>query len=1859
MNKKTILSIVAVAILLLAGAFIYFSLAKGNAKNFIDAKYHEYISAYTSGVVSRKSDVRVRFTSQVVEEELCGKDKPVHDKLLSISPSIEGTLYWYDPFTLVFEPTSLDQGTEYECIVELANVMEVEDGYETFVFKFSTLMQNFNVNVKEIEAIDKTKLQYQKLKGEIVFADFEDEENVQDILSAEYLNDEMKVSISKTMDDNIYHFEIDSIKRQDEASVLTLKWDGSSVNVDKNGKEEVTIAALGDFKFLEAKIIYQPSLYVKIQFSDPLKEDQNLGGLLFIDNSAVTNYSIDNNIIKIYPNSSLSGNHNVKVNKGVKNVLGYKLKEDVALDLLFEKIKPAVRLVNKGTVLPASENGLLFPFEAVNLKAVDVRIAKIYNNNITQFLQVNEFDGLYQLGRVAKTILKKTVSLQNTNTADMGRWNKFYLDLNDLIEIEEGAMYNISIGFRKKHSLYNCDENSNGEDNMEEIGDDDIDKSWKTLSDNSSPSYWDYYNGYSYSEYWDYHEDPCHGAYYGSNRSISQNLFATNLGTIAKKGENGKINVYVTNMLDAMPVAGAEVKLLNYQKQVIKTATTDEQGMAEMVDKEGEAYFVLVQTNTERSYLKLTSGSSLSLSMFDVSGAKIEKGLKGFMFGERGVWRPGDSLYISFILEDGDGTLPKGHPIRFELINPKGQKTYEKIVGKNDLDFYVFRMNTSDDAPTGNWAANVEVGGVTFNTIIKIETVKPNRLKINLDFGKEYLTKDDGISTTLSSKWLHGALAKNLKAHVDVSLHSVSTNFEKYPDFTFNNPTVSPSSYTENVFDGSLNEKGEVAINYSIKSRSAKGKNIATFTTKVFEESGEFSIDKYSIPYFPNKAYIGLKLPKGDAARGMLLTDTTHQAKAVLVDAEGNLFKEDTELEFAIYKVEWRWWWDNSEDGSASYSSTSYRNEISRGTVMCKNGRCEWDFMVKYPDWGRYFVEVKSKETNHTTGKYVYIDWPGWAGRAQREGAGSGAAMLPFTTDKSKYNIGEEVKVSIPVSKQGRALVTIESGSEVVESFWVQSQNGETQFKFTASEKMVPNVFVSVSLLQPHSSTENDLPIRMYGIKPITVSNPYTELKPVLTMPDEIRADETVRVKVSEQNGRAMTYVLAMVDEGLLDLTRFKTPDPWNTFYAREALGVTSWDYYDDVIGAYGKEIERLLSIGGDAEFEKKKDGKSSKAQRFKPMVRFYGPFSSDGDEMKHDIEMPKYIGSVRTMVIARDEKSYGSAEKTTPVKKPLMVLATLPRVLTPGDTLKMPVTIFRMDDNLKTADISVSSNDYVKVLEKGQVVDFGTENEAMAYFTVVVPNKEGIAQIKINATSRKEKADYDIEIEVRSPNPELVETEFITLQGNESKMVKVELFGLDGTNTISMELNTLPPINLDQRLRYLIRYPHGCIEQTTSSVFPQLYLSRIVDIPDAMKKKIEENVKAGIKRLRLFQLSSGGFAYWPGNTQENEWGSNYAGHFLLEAKNVGYNVPSDMIDSWLKYQKRKSREWSDDNGNSELQAQSYRLYTLALAGRPDFSSMNRLKEYEEGYAYSRWRLAQAYAVSGKKDIAKSIIGDNIKPVEKQKNEYWYSYGSYVRDEAVVLETMVLLDEQGKALNLMKELALKLNSKRWYSTQTTAYSLMALAKYVGGQGTDKGANVRYTFNGSANDIQTNKPISIVTISDGNKGGKLEIVNKKNTPVFVNVVRKGVPASKPVDAKESNIKMSVSYLSQSGVSIQPDEIEQGTDFIAKVTVSNPGTNGHYQNIALSQLFPSGWEIINDRMFGGNSRFSSSSSDYRDIRDDRVYTYFRLNANSSKTFYVNLNASYEGTYYLPVTTVEEMYDNTIFANSSSKRIKVVRK
>jgi len=1183
-----------------------FAIFHHRQKPGIDPAFSKYIESYTTGIISKESTIRIQLAGEV--QTTHEQNETLSDDIFNFSPSIKGKAYWVDARTIEFRPEGkLDPDKTYSVDFKLSKIVKVPDHFEDFKFSFQTIKPDYTVSFTGLQTATNTSIDKMKLGGIIQTADNEDDANIEKIINVNFPSP-VHISWQHNPVTKTHQFTITQLTRENgKVNPLTVSWDGSSLNVDKKGSQDFQIPAIGDFKVLDIRAVQDNDQYVLVQFSDAIMVGQELNGLIGITNVSDAAYTIDGSTVKVYAPEHLQGDYSVFVNEGVENISHKKITKTYSANVFFENRLPAVTIPGKGVILPDSGK-LMMPFEAVNLNAVDVSIIKIYADNVPQYFQNNGFDGGDELRHVGKPVVQKTIRLDEDKSLNLNKKNRFMLDIDQLLRTEPGAIYRVIIGFRKEYSIYNCsaggvlakkndDEGYGGDEGGNSGG------NTGTISDEDDDFWARYDNYYPDGFNWQERDDPCTNSYFTKERWAARNIIASNIGLIAKRGNDNSMVVAVTNILSAQPMKGVELQLLDYQKQVIFSTTSDGDGFAKfsLVRK---PYLLVAKQGSERGYLKLDDGSSLPLSRFNVGGDEVQSGLKGFLYGERGVWRPGDSIYMSFILEDKLKTLPPDHPVEFELYDPNG-KLYRRITQTSSVDgFYSFHTATETSSPTGNWSAKVKVGGALFEKNIKVETIMPNRLKIGLTFGgATELTKGGDITGALTAQWLFGGTAQNLKAKVDAFLSPKTTTFKNYEDYVFDDPTLAFTTQTSTIFDGRLDADGKASVNTNINvEKQAPGQLNANFLVKVFEPGGNFSIQSLSMPYNVYQGYVGIKTPKGSDLSGMLFTDKDNEIDIADVDVKGNAFAGTRNVELELYKIQWRWWWDETGNEMSNFTQDKFNKLIKTESIKLTNGHGKWNLHINQADWGRYLIRVKDPETGHSTGKIIYVDWPNWSERLQQTNP-TEAAMLSFTADKTNYKVGEDATLTIPTMSDGRALISFENGSKILKTTWIDTKKGQTRYTFKIDETMAPNIFVNVTLLQRHSQTVNDLPIRMYGAIPLIVDNPQTILKPVISMPDKIKPETPASVTVSEASGKEMTYTIAIVDEGLLDITNYKTPDPHETFYAREALGVKTWDLFDYVIGAYGGGLERILSIGGDGTAG---TNHNVSVNRFKPVVKFY-----------------------------------------------------------------------------------------------------------------------------------------------------------------------------------------------------------------------------------------------------------------------------------------------------------------------------------------------------------------------------------------------------------------------------------------------------------------------------------------------------------------------------------------------------------------------------------------------------------------------------------------------------------------------------
>lgn len=1807
-----------------------------------DPAFADYVAAYTGGLVSGNSAIRVKFTKSV------GTGVPPED-LFKFSPSLNGEARWASPDMLEFVPETdaLRQGRRYNAEIDMTKLFDVSDSrLKTFRFSFTVARKKAEIVIDDV-FISRNEPGKASVRGRVLLSEPVLAETAKELLYAEGAAAGSVISLNQSGAAGVYDFTCSNITRKGTDEKLTMVFDAYKAGFGNSISASVTVPGTDVFKVVSVRNRPGAEPCMEVAFSSPLDPLADLNGLFVFSDERDYSAVADGNIVKV---AYAKGEEDFSfgITPALKDYSGRGLGTEWHGDFQQDELKPAVKLLFTGSVLP-DDSRLVLPFKAVNLNAIDVKIIKIYQHNVLSFLQSNDLNGDNQLRRSGRLVYSKKISLDNGDI-DLHRWHPFCIDLSGLMKKEKGAIYRVQLSFRKEYSVYGPSvAPSAASSAMTELGAEDVTPEENDLWDEQNPYYYD--NFHNWDEYdWKQRNNPMHATYYMmEERFPSVNLMTSDLGIVAKYGESGTLDIYVHDIISTAPEKGVTVEVYGYQLQLLCSGTTDSGGRMSCVPRH-KPFAVVARTADAVSYLKMADGRENSLSRFDVGGVKSEKGLRGYIYGERGVWRPGDTMHLTLIVKpDAGAKIPSSHPATLELYNSKGQFHSKVVCPESVGGFYTFDIPTSATDPTGTYNAYVKLGGATFHKSLPVEYVKANRLKVNLTLPEGKLVAGTHADISLSSSWLTGPAASGLRARTEMKLRRTSAGFRNFGGYIFNNPLSDFEAMDTDLFSTVLDSRGNVTMRCSLpKVSNAPGMLKATLVTRVTEPGGEESVVSTTVPYSPFDSYVGVRPPDSES----LETDKDYVFSICNLDSEGRSVKRHRIL-YTFYKLDWSWWWQDDAARLAVYVHGKSARVHDTGSFV-SGGNDAVHFRLDYPDYGNYLLYVKDLDSGHSTGVKFFCDWPAWRGLSNKEGS-EAASMLTFSTDKKSYSPSEEAVVYIPAAKDGRAIVTVENGSGVIFSDVVKTaEDRETKYKFKVSRDMAPNFYVGVTLLNPYGASAEGLPLRMYGVRSVDVTDDESRLLPQIFMPDDLAPQKEFSLKVSEKSGRPMAYTIAIVDEGLLDISGFRTPDPWAAMNAKVALGVKTWDLYDDVAGAYGGSFSSMFRIGGDVDLN---GSASARDNRFEPVVLFAGPFKLDKGTAEHRFTLPMYSGRVRVMVVAASGAAFGNAEKSVPVRSPLMMIPTLPERIGTGEKTLLPVNLFVTASGGNKAEIFVETSGALRLEgEPEQVLelaghssgnDDGLSRDAFTTFRLSSASEPGAAQVTVTARYGSHTVRDTLSLAVENVLPATAVSTIRELApGDTAEFVLPEAVE---KNSAIVGAYTYPSLDANLCRLRMMDFGSTYTGQMAGAGVALINLRPL--IPESLKAETDEKINALLSELCSRQLSDGSFSAWKASATVDMRADAMTGHFLTLAAQNGYSYPSSVFSSW-RNKTRKSIASFMPAGNHIDEVACHYLDVMALSGNAQEGVMNRVKDSDKLSFSARCMLSAAYAHAGRKNIASSLL------------ESGYSgTGSYAVD-ALALRAYVLTGNMEAALPLAAKISSGF-SDGFYSTAETAYASEAFALMATQGGTYKlSLNYESIFGLEGSNVEKIRPVSGAwTAKVPEKATSVRVVNTSAGPVYVSMSYSERPqAGTEVAAAASSIGLQVTYTDADGKLLgkytSSDEaarklvLEQGTDFTATFEVTASPLE-HAADLLLRFRLPSGCEFFNDRFFSEGG----SLSEYCDIRDDEALWYFNLPRGTDKSFSIRVRSAYAGEYTLPQVTCESSSDGKVFAHTASSSVKIV--
>ncbi|MDL0083030.1 MG2 domain-containing protein [Helicobacter sp. XJK30-2] len=1382
------------------------------------------------------------------------------------------------------------------------------------------------------------------------------------------------------------------------------------------------------------------------------------------------------------------------------------------------------------------------------------------------------------------------------------------------------------------------------------------------------------------------------------SQSPSKLLIISNIALIAEQ-DGEKINAYAFDSSSSEPLSSVKLSLFSSTHRLIDSATSDSKGFATLStykssalggkiikDKDNEPSkdyalrpaYIIAESNNDKSYIPLRYDGRFYDGV-DTSGAQSRK-RKVFTYTDRGLANPGESIQLNALVRD---ERIQDAPILLTIINPRGQKVLkDKPIKPIGYGLYSYVFDTDATTLTGGYRAIWSIGSESFSRNFQVEHITPNKIRVDIDAPKS-LTKDkDSLAFYLESSYLTGAKSAGLAYRVNLQATPLQYKSKAYSSFDFTLPNTQ-SGYDKNL-QGTLDESGRASFSLPLSDLASSQNLRLGIKAQVFEATGHPVINGTAVEYFGSGSVIGVgQIPHYvDLSQPLSLP-------IVVLDPLKDTPIANRAIRYKIYRNNRYWWFDYDvqERFNAKIKSDINTTLIKEGSITsaAKPIALEEDLRSLVEDYDSVFIEL---DDGVSAPKVVWLVADMYGDAAIK----ANPMQLPIELDKSHYDIGESAQIRFNAKGFNYALITLSQGDLIFSSELVAINTPSTTPKMSYTipiiAKYAPNVDVSVTLVAkdaPSSGLESSADKkraaikRSFGVITIPVQDPSLKLAPVINAPESIKPGSKLHIEIANPNKRKMAYTLAIVDEGILNIINFRTPDPMK-LYTKINYGIMHYDNFDEFMERLFGIVHQSVLIGGDEEALTQAANFSKK--RRENLIYFTSGLSDDSGKASIEYQLPNYVGSARIMLVASEQGSVGSAESSVQIAQAANLYSNIPDEIKLNDTIIAPVEVIAQDGvALKSVEIESSGEVAIKKLESSM----NDKRTRFMQYLAISPKKLGEAEVTITSKVQVDSSDPSkisqkqitqsnrYILHTTTPTPAQTQEELFSLQAKERKEFKPSTVYVPESLTRKLTISPTLLFSYQDKVEYLLSYIYGCIEQSVSATMPLLlgFDGTRFESEESRKAKVQKS----INRIVKFQHSSGGFGYWIDSKEDNAFGSDYAALFLTIAKAKGYEVPESSLKSYAHYASRRVQAPSELDPLKTLP-----LFVLALAGTPNIAAMNQV--YTQSFAQLSMReklaLAASYKLSGLDSISKEIRAKlpanlleashyrkNVDDFDRVFGGYYY-YGSALSNQALSAYFLSIIDEKPH-LALLNSLAKSLQDERWLGTQDIATSLLALSTL---DSSDSKA-VRFILNGKEHSIT--KPTTF-KLGDGT-----ESLQALDT-LYVSLASTGVPSASPLalPASSQNLALQREFfkIDDNGVrvSIDPATLKKGDEFYIALKLSNLGAKP-VRNLALTQIIPSGWEIQNTRITNDDEQGSQASPDrafmqannrasYMDIGRDRVSFFFDewLDFGSGATTYnthqvfIKCTATLAGEYILSQALAEAMYDGEFFAKTSALAVRV---
>jgi hypothetical protein len=1466
--------------------------------------------------------------------------------------------------------------------------------------------------------------------------------------------------------------------------------------------------------------------------------------------------------------------------KGLAALNGASLQKDFAFTIKIPDLPAQARFASQGMFLPRSGSRNL-QIESVNAKSAQVRIDRVFRNNV--FFALNYYDySFYESEGYQEEVLHylgdEVASFDLALKSPRNQTQLTAFNLEEQVRGKEPGLYKVSVS-------------ADG----------------------------------------------------GGGRSGQKWMLVTDLGVAAKRGHDD-LAVFVASYKDASPVPGARVRVVSTKNQTLYQGVTDARGVWRVsgltkLPEGTEPFMLTVEKDADYAFLQFERMKT-DMTGYDVSGVQVaQAGYQAFLWGERDIYRPGETMSGVAAVRDPKLNIPPPMPVKLRLTDPQSREVAVENVKTDSQGMIWFTRAIAAHMPTGPYVLEALAGDEPIGQYrFEVEDFKPDRIATEVKPEGERASPGKDLAWTVEGRYLFGAPAAGLAVETQATLTPAPFTPKGLDAYVFGDPERSFDPVDLARETGSLDDEGRAAFKAAIPAGLKPPAALtAVISGRVSEAGGRGVAARVKMLVDAYPRYPGIKrLGESGIKPGQ-----PQSFEYIVVDALGQEAPAES-LVAELYEDRWQTVLKRSDEGQGFKYETKRDSRLVERRDLPNPG-AKGQVSLTPPKYGSYRLVIREPATNAAAQLSFWAEGQGYNPWAMEN-----PAKLELVPAKADYLPGETARLQVRAPFPGKLFVTVEAtGVMDVILADLPANTGEVIVPIKAGYG--PNVYVTGVLMRKGADVKQGETGRAFGTVSLGVGREAGRQKVSILAPVQIRPKTELTIVAQADPGAVVT--LSAVDEGILQLIAQKTPDPWGAFYAKRALEVASFDTFALLL----PEVRALAAkspAGGD---DWSRYLRTESPQGDKSVAFWSGPLKAGPDgRVRWTIPVPAFQGALRVMAVASSGNRFGSAQHMTRVRSPLAAMPTFPRFAQTGETMKLPVTVRNDTESDGSFEAVFTATGAMSVDNGRKTLAIPKGKERTAFFTVKTSPDEGLAALAVAVTGNGETADARGELFVRSPLPAVSRIVDGTNESAEVDFPAAESQGLlPGTITRDLRIGRFPLVRYASKLDSLMGYPHGCAEQTVSRAFPLLYLANLARElePEALAKTSPEAMaQQGVARAVSMQLPSGGFGMWPGAEREQPWASVYAAHFLLEASKGGYQVPPRALEAAYEY---LSGAVKADHKGAALKTQAYALYVLARAGKADRGMMDHLrdKKIQELPSDARALLAAAYTAAASPKGGEKLLANlsdlSIAPREAD------IFDTPLRAKALTLAALADADPSGQeTAKAARDLARSLDAAKALSTQEAGMAFMAMGKlFARQQALAPCAGQALAGGRPVASFDTGKTTTLKHIKDD--GGLRLALDPGCKPgsVFYTLDTRGIPELAAYKPYAEGIEVSRTFLGRDGKPLDIARLPQGAVVVIKTTLRS--TSGALAHVALSQLLPSGLEVENPRLATTDRlpwmEAEPAATAYADFRADRVNVFLDLPDGKAVDVYTLCRAVIPGSYQLPPVQAEAMYYPEIKASA----------